>query len=889
VNGAPPASLRRIVARLLARRDRDVLLADLDEAYATDRARGGAFTSSARYLANGLHAAWTRRGEPRHLHSNSKGTLTMGLGQDLRYAVRNLLKHRGFAAVALVTLALGIGANTAVFSVISHVLLAPLPYRDSARLVDVWSAWRGYDKTWASDADALDYQKRITAFESAGAWTSEQVNVTGDGEPLRVGEADITPGLFETLGVSPLMGRTFTSADADAAQSTVVMLSYEMWQQRFGGGADVLQRTLTINGRARQIVGVMPAHFALPTDYVVDAEEPTRIWLPLKLDPQNRGSHYLYNTARLKPGVTLAAANAELRAHAVTLVAEKQYPPDMKFTAFALTVGDDAFGAIRPALLLVVGAVAFLLLIACVNVANLLLVRADARAREIALRTALGADRWRVIRQLLTEGAVLVVIAAAAGIGLAAAALQWLVAIAGTSVPRAGAIALDGRVLMFSLALAAVTLVLFSLMPALRTARVDLVDSLKDGSSNMSAGVGRQRMRGGLVVAEMALAVIMLTGAGLMIRSVWALQHIDLGFQPDGVLTMRLALPASVYDTPDKAVDFYEQLVTRARAIPGVERAGLIRSIPLAQQIGDWGLSVDGYQPPPGLNAPGDWQVASADGPATLGEKLVAGRWLTDADGRGREDVALINEAMARTYWSGREALGGRFRMGSNLKDPPWITVVGIVGDVRHNGVEAPIKPMFYRPVSQYHQTAGQPIRNMALVLKTRGNPMALAAPARAEIRRLDSNLPIAAIQSMDDVVNNAIATPRLTGWLLSIFAALALALAAVGIYGVLSYVVSQRRQEIGIRMAIGADRGQVLLMVLKSGLKLTVAGLVLGLAASAVLAKFIESLLHNVTPFDPATFVTVALVLMAAATGACVVPALRATRVSPTLALRGD
>lgn len=882
----PPSALRHLVARLLAGRDREVLLADLDEAYAAERIQGSALVAGARYLANGLHAAWTRRAEQVLLHS--KGSVTMGLGQDLRYAGRNLLKHRGFAGVALITLALGIGANTAVFSVISHVLLTPLPYREPARLVDVWSKWTGYDKTWASDADSVDYQKRIGAFESAGAWDTGQVNLTGDGEPVRVGEADVTPGLFETLGVAPVMGRTFTEADAQASQANVVILSYEMWQQRFGGATDVLGRTLTINGRGCQVVGVMPAHFALPTDYVVDAEEPTRLWLPLKLNPQQRGSHYLYNTARLKPGATLEAANAELKAHAVTLVAEKQYPPDMKFTAFARTVGDDAFGAIRPALLLVVGAVAFLLLIACVNVANLLLVRADARTREIALRTALGADRWRIIRQLLTEGAVLVIAAAIAGVGLAAAGLQWLVTMAGTSVPRAGAIALDGRVLLFSLALTAVTLVLFSMIPALKTARVDLVDSLKDGSSNMSAGAARHRMRGALVIAEMALAVVMLTGAGLMLRSVWALQHIDLGFQPAGVLTMRLALPASVYDTPDKAVNFYEQLVVAARAIPGVERAGLIRSIPLAQQIGDWGLVVDGYQPPPGLSAPGDWQVASAGGPEALGETLVAGRWLADADGRGAEDVGLINETMARTFWSGREALGGRFKMG-NGPTSPWIKVVGIVGDVRHNGVEAPIKPKFYRPVSQYHQSAGSPIRNLALVLKTRGNPMALAPAARAAIRRIDPNLPIAAVQSMDDIVNSAIATPRLTGWLLSIFAVLALALAAVGIYGVLSYVVSQRRQEIGIRMAIGADRGQVLAMVLKSGLKLTFTGLAVGLAASAALATLIQSLLHDVTPLDPATFAAVAVVLIVTATGACLLPALRATRVSPTLALRGE
>lgn len=812
----------------------------------------------------------------------------MGIWQDVRFSLRNLWKQRTFSAVALLTLALGIGANTAVFSVIRHVLLQPLPYRDAGRVVDVWSKWRGYDKTWVSDADAIDYATRINAFESAGAWTSGQVNLTGDGDPIRIGNAEVTPNLFDVLGATPQMGRGFVAADADSEVPRVAVISHDLWQLRFGGARDVVAKTIQVNGRSLEIIGVMPAGFQLPTDYVVDAEEPTRLWMPYKLDPKVRGSHGLNAAARLKPGASVASANAELQTFAATLVKEGQYPAAMGFSAFALTVTDEAVGSVRPALWLVVGAVAFLLLIACTNVANLLLVRADARAREIAVRTAIGANRWRIVRQLITEAAVLAVVAAGIGLAMAKGAMVWLVASAGTSLPRLRELPLDGVVLAFSMIVTAVTLVLFSLVPAIRTARVDLVEGLRDGSQNMTAGGARQRLRSALVVAQMALAVIMLTGAGLMLRSVWKLQHIELGFRPDHVLTLRLSLPEATYDTPEKAVQFYDQLVRRVRTLPNVERAGLLRLLPLGQQIGDWGLMVEGYTPPPGVGTPGDWQVASSGGPEALGEQLVAGRWLSDEDTIGREDVSLINKSMADAYWAGRNALGGRFRMGNDPRSP-WITVVGVVANVRHNGVTAPIKPKFYRAVGQFHQSARRPQRNMSLIIRTTGDPMALADAARAEIRRLDPTLPVSSVRTMQDVVDHSIATPRLTGWLLGLFASLALVLAAVGIYGVLSYVVSQRRHEIGIRLAIGADRGQVLTMILKSGLALAVVGLAIGLTAAAAMSRLIASQLHDVSPLDPVTFTAVAGVLLIVAIGACFVPALQATRVSPVRALRAE
>jgi putative ABC transport system permease protein len=686
-----------------------------------------------------------------------------------------------------------------------------------------------------------------------------------------------------------MMGRTFTEEEANAPAPAVVVLSHGFWLRRFGGEADVLGRTLVVNGIGREIVGVMPPAFQLPTDYVIDAEEPTQVWLPASLNPMNRGSHGLYAAGRLAPGATIDDLNRQLTSLAAAMTEDGAYPEAMQFSPFAVSTSDEVLAGARSSLWLVFGAVGFLLLIACANVANLQLVRAEARAREMGLRSALGADRWRLVRQLLTEGAVLAVTAAAIGLVVAWLALGGLQSAALTALPRAATISLDGAVLAFSIALTAITVLLFGLVPALRAARVDLVDSLKDGSQGASAGVRRRRMRGALIVAETALAVMLLTGAGLMVRTLWSLQRIDLGFDPDRVLTMRLALPASQYDTPEKTVQFWDTLVGRVRALPGVERAGYLRVLPLASAIGDWGLQVEGYQPPPGVGSPGDWQVASAGGPEALGERLVSGRWLTDADTIGAPDVALINEAMARKYWADQDPLGRRFRMGGGDASP-LIAVVGVVADVRHNGITDEIKAKFYRPIGQFHESAGSPARNTTLVIKTGvSNPYLLTESVRREIHQLDAELPVSAIQSMDDVVGRAMATPRLTGELLGLFAILALALAAVGIYGVLSYVVSERRREIGIRIAIGADRRRVLGLVMTGGLKLAVAGVALGVGGALLTTRVMAALLHGVTPFDAVAFAWAAAALLAVSAVACLIPALRATRLDPVLALRAE
>ena len=809
----------------------------------------------------------------------------MSLTQDVRFGWRSLWKRPAFAVAALLTLALGIGATTAVYSVVRHVLLAPLPYRDADRVAMIWSKWTGFDKTWLSDAEAADYKTHIPAFEDAGAWGVQQVNLTGEGDPARVGSAIVTPNLFSVLGVTPLMGRAFTDAEAAVVPATATILSYGLWQGRYAADPDIVGRTIQLNGRAVEVVGVMPRDFQLPTDYLIDAEEPTRLWLPFRLNVQNRGSHGYHGAARLKPGVTLAQANAELATLTTKWTADGLYPKPMQFSAFAVKASDEVLSAVRPALILVFGAVGCLLLIACANVANLLLVRSESRARELAVRAALGADRSRLIRQLLTESGVLAVLAAVLGVALATGLIAFLRTAKLGGVPRAGSIAIDVPVLLFSIAITLVTLFVFSFVPAVRAARPKLTDALRDGSQQTTTSGRRQRLRSALVIVETAVAVILLAGAVLMARSLWKLQQIDLGFNPDGVLTMRLALPAVQYDTPEKVVGFYNRLLADVRALPGVDRAGLIRLLPLAAPIGDWGLTIENYQPPPGVSTPGDWQVATADGIEALGERLVRGRPLSADDTAGRDNVALVNEAMAAKYWPGQDALDRRFRQGG--PDRPWITVVGIVGNVRHNGVTSEIKPKFYRAFDQWHLSTGNPIRNMTLVVRSSQDPSALIGPVRGRIRQLDANLPIAAIRTMDDVVATSIATPRLTSGVLSVFGVLALLLAAIGIYGVLSYVVSQRRQELGIRLAIGAGRQRVLGMVLSNGLSLAAAGVALGLAGAALVLPIFASLLYGVAPYDLATFVVTPVVLLAIAAIAALIPAWRASRLDPMRAIR--
>jgi predicted permease len=813
------------------------------------------------------------------------------MAHDLKLAVRGLLRSPGFAAAALVTLALGIGATSAIFSVVKAVLLTPLPYAEPERRVMIWSRWVSFDKTWLSDQEIVDYRTFSKTMTDVAGWGVGQQNLTGDGEPVRVGVGSVTANLFDVLGAKPLLGRTFTPAEDQPNGPPAVILGYGLWHARYGGDPNVIGRKLLLNDLPAEVVGVMAQGFKLPTDFTSDAAEPTELWRPFQMDMQNltRGSHGYYAAAVLAPGQTAATATEELRAITQRLTEQGGYPAAMKFTAFAITLDEEIRGELRPAMWLLVGAVGFLLLIACVNVANLLLVRGDARLREMAVRTAIGAAPQRLVRQLFTESLVLAVAGALVGLALAAGAVRALITIDPTSLPSLAPVTLDIPVVMFTLALAVITTLVFGLVPALRSLRVNLVESLREGGQQATLGGRRQHLRNTLVAAEVALAVVLVIGAGLMIRSLSALGRIDLGFDPERVLTMRLAVPAARYDTPEQVVGFYQQLLERLRAVGGVQHAGVVRVLPLATTIGDYGLDVDGFVEGPGRSAKGDWQIVSDGAFEAMGTRLMRGRWFTSADRSDTQPIAVINETMARTYWKdGGEAVGGRIRVGNPRN--PWATVVGIVADERHNGITGVVKEKFYIPHTQWHvATGGSIIRNVFVVARTAGDPLAAAGAIRSEIRQLDANVPVANIKPMSDVVSTSMATPRLTGFLLTAFAAIALTLAAIGIYGVLSYLVAQRTHEIGIRLAIGADRRQVLGMILKQGVMLAVSGVAVGLVAAFALTRLMESLLYQVKPSDPITFVTVPLALIGVAVVASYLPALRATRVSPVTALHMD
>ncbi len=818
-----------------------------------------------------------------------------GVRQDVTVGIRGLLRSPGFAAAALVTLALGIGATSAIFTVVRAVLLSPLPYAEPDRRVMIWSRWISFDKTWLSDQEILDYRRLSRTLTAVAGWDTAQQNLTGDGEPVRVGVGRVTANTFDVLGATPLLGRVITAAEDRPNAPPVAVLGYGLWQARYGGDPSIVGRRILLNEVPVEVVGVMPQGFRLPTDFTEEATEPTELWRALQLDEANaeRGSHGYYGAAVLAPGQTVASASAELQSLTAAMTTQGLYPAEMRFSAFATGLDDEIRGGIRPALWLLMGATACLLLIACANVANLLLVRGDARVREMAVRSAVGASTDRLVRQLLTESVVLAVAGAVLGLAVAALGLRTLIALDPTSLPPLTPVRVDWTVVGFTLAIAVTTTLVFGLFPALRTLRLNLVESLREGSQQATAGAARQRLRGALVVVEVSLAVVLVIGAGLMGRSLAALGRVPLGFDPEGVLTLRLALPQTRYDTPEKVVDFYRQLVERVRTLPGVEAAGVVRALPLATTIGDWGLDIDGYAETPGRDAKGDWQIMSDGAFEAMGQRLVRGRWFTAADTMSSQPVMVVNETMARTYWPNGEAIGGRVVVGGggmNVIDKPTPVVVGIVADERHNGVTGIVKEKFYVPHSQWHLvTSGNLIRNAFVVVRTAGNPLAAAAPVRSVIREFDATLPVAAVRPMSEVVDTALATPRLTGFLLGAFAAIASALAVIGLYGVLSYLVARRTHEIGIRMAMGADRGQVLSMIVRRGVALAAAGVVLGLATALAMSRLVRGLLYDVTATDPVTFVLVPIALLAVAALASLVPAIRAVRVSPLVALRSE
>jgi putative ABC transport system permease protein len=825
-----------------------------------------------------------------NLREQSAMLISDAFRQDLRYGARTLIRNPGFAAIAVLTLALGIGANAAIFSVVNAVLLRPLPWHEPDRAVMIWSKWTAFDKTWVATGEIVDYRKRSRTLSEIAAWSELSVNLTGDREPERVAAANVSANMFSTLGVNPMIGRTFNAQEDLPQGPRLVVLGFGLWNRRYAADPALVGRTVLINGNAYEVVGIMPPDFVLPTDF--HNVEPSQLWMPLQMDPasMDHGSHGLYAVGRLNAHATVQQSAEELHGIAGAMTSEGLYPVQMAFDTVVLSLTDEVVGTVRRSIWLLFGAVAFLLLIACANVANLLLARAEARQREMAVRAALGAGAARMLRQLFTESTVLSTVSALAGLGLAYAAVRVVAWWNPASIPRVSGVTVDYRVLLFTVLVALMTSVLFSLAPAMRALRIDLTDALKDGGQSASSGGGRQRFRNGLVVVEMALAVVLLVGAGLTLRSLWALQRVPLGFDPSNVLTMRVSLPTASYQTPERVVLFYRQLIARVRQLPGVRVAGAARLLPLGSTIGDFGLLVEGYVPPPGTNAKGDWQIVTDGYLEAMGERVVRGRTIAASDTSDSQLVVLINEEMARRYWAGRDPIGGRVKVGGNGNPQrPWVTVVGIVADVRHNGITEVIKEKFYVPHPQWHRATGFPIQSMSLVVKTSTDPLALTGPIRQEIRNLDPNLPVANVRSMNTVVGATLSTPRFTGLLLGTFAVIALALSAIGVYGVLSYLVSRRTREIGIRVAIGAGRAQVLRLVLESGLVLAIAGVGIGIGIALLVSPLMRTLLHEISPSDPMTFVSVGAVLTVVAVLASLVPAWRATRVDPVVALKTE
>jgi len=808
--------------------------------------------------------------------------------QDLRYAIRTLLKQPAFTLVALLTLALGIGANTAIFGIVNAVLLRPLPYHEPDRIVLLWSHWTNWTKTWLSEPELADYQRQARSLEHVAAFSSTSFNLTGGpgSEPLRVLAAQVQSGMFAALGATPIAGRVFTADEDRPGRERVVMLTEGLWRSQFGSDPSIVGRTIDLDATPYTVVGVLPAALRLPLDYANRTF--TQIWVPLALgptDPQERGNHGLNALGRLTPGVSLSQAQAEI--DTITRGFQQQYPNNYD-TAFGLTLVPaplEVFGDVRPALLVLLLAVGAVLLIACANVANLLLARSEGRQKELALRLALGAGRHRIVRQLLTESMLLAVVGGVAGAALAYGLTQALVALDPLKIPRVQDIALDGRVLAFTAAVSLVTGVLFGIAPALQSARTDLQSVLKEGGRDSHVATGW--LRRVLVIGEVAASVVLVAAALLLARSFARLLDVNAGFNPAHVLTLRTSLPSATYTDAAAMVKAYTEVGRRLRESPGVLAAGAVTGLPLASTRGDWGIRIEGRPDDPRDNLAADWQVVTPGYFEALGTPLRGGRTFTDADRADTLLVIVINETMAKKYWSGLDAIGRRMRMGG----PNWITVVGVVADIHHRGLDLQPRPEMYRPHTQFRYGGPEApaVSTMTWAVRTADDPRAATSYARAAIHAVDPKLGISDIATMDQVVADSTSDRRLNMLLFALLGSLALALATVGVYGVVAYSVSQRTHEIGVRMAIGAKPGDVVRMMVSEGGRLAVVGVVLGSVVALAGARLIRGLLFEVSATDPLTFAAVAAALLGVALLASYIPARRATRVDPMVALRGE
>jgi putative ABC transport system permease protein len=794
-----------------------------------------------------------------------------------------LRKQPGFTAVAVLALALGVGANTAIFSVVNGVLLRPLPYTDPDKLVMVWerNIPRNRVTNVASPANYLDWRSQSQTLDPIAALVSVQLNLTSQGEPEELDAQLVTVNFFATLGVQPTRGRSFTEAEERVGNDQVVILSHSLWERRFGASETVLDQPLTLSGRDYRVIGIMPADF-----YFMNRD--IEIWIPMSFEPgrdyRATTGRYLTSFARLKPGVTRDQSQAEMEAIASQL--EKTYTNfNAGWSVNLVPLHEQVVGDIRPFILLSFGAVVFVLLIACANVANLLLARAASRQKELALRTALGAGRSQIIGQLMTESVLLATFGGAVGLLLAYWGLKLLVAVGPDNIPRLSEIAIDLKVLLFTLLISFMTGIIFGLVPALQSSKPDLNATLKEGGRGARVGGSSRIVRNTFVIAEVALSLVLLIGAGLMIKSFMRLQKVEPGFRTENTLTLRLQLPRTKYQQEAQRIDFYKRLEERLRALPGVESVGAINFLQL-----DSGMKsatrfyvADRPEPPPGEKPSTEVRVVTPGFFDAMAIPLLKGRMLDERDTAKSQRVLLINEAMARTYWPDEDPIGKRLVINWDSDEPD--VVAGVVGDIRDLGLNIEAKPTIYWP------HAREPYTFMNIVLHTRTDPRALASAAQNEVKAIDPEQPIGEVRTMEEVFSESISRQRFYMLLLVIFASVALILAVVGIYGVIAYSVTQRTHEIGIRMALGAQTADILRMVLGQGMLLTGIGLVIGIggavALSLLISNLISGLLFEVGERDIMTFLLVSLVLAVAAMVATVFPARRATKVDPMVALR--